>query len=95
MYTWSLVWFWFRFEYIVDIDTYKDFYLSIIPSINYIRSSKDGIGCRKHQLAFNWLNMSFNAYYYYPSNFFFDNNGDFIGNRIYPSLRIETIVYDK
>lgn len=94
MYIWSILWFWFKLEFIVDVDTNKSFYLSLFPNITYTRSYKDGIGCRKHQFSFVFLNISINLHYYYPSNYFFNQEGEFIGTRSYPNVFIETINFE-
>lgn len=95
MFIWSIVWFWFKIEYIIDIDTNKSFYLSLFPSISYLRSYADPIDFRKHQFSINFLNLTFNLHYYYPNNYFFDKNGNYIGMRIYPSVKIETIDFNE
>lgn len=93
MYIWSLVWFWFRLEYILDYDKKKSIFVSLIPSINYTRSYEDSYGYRQHQVTFNILNMTIAIQYYYMSNFFFNKEGDFLGHRIYPSARIEKLSF--
>lgn len=96
MFIWSIVWFWFKIEYIVDVDINKNFFLSLFPNMSYSRSYPDHIGCRNHQFSINFLNLTFNIHYYYPSNYFFSGEtGEFIGIRKYPSIRIENIEFHK
>lgn len=92
MFIWSIIWFWFKIEYIVDVDTKKSFFLTT-PSISYSRSYADQYGYREHQISISFLNLSFNMYYYYPANYFFNEDGDLIGTRIYPSVQVKTVEF--
>lgn len=93
MFIWTIMWFWLKLEYIIEWDFRKVTSWFIIPTIIFTRSQEDEIGYRYYILNFNWMIFSISIQYHYPDNYFFDEEGEFLGNRIFPLVKIETVEY--
>lgn len=95
MIVWTLLWFWFKIEFVVDLDTRKDFLVALTPNINLSWTTKDKTGFRNYQFGINFLNTSFNINFYFPSCYFFNKEGQFIGKRIFPMVEVEEFHFER
>lgn len=91
MFIWSILWFCFKIEYIIDTDTKKVFGLFFIPSVCITRSNEDNVGCRQYTLGIIFLSAGIYIHLYRPWFYILSPQGEHLGNRIYPNVVIETI----
>ena len=86
------MWFWFKLQLLYNFSSRLGMSFTLIPSIRFNISPKDDVDCREYTLSLHFLNMGIYMSFSLPFIYIFNEDKEYIGPRVFPSIQISKFI---